>query len=186
MTDQPMNRNGSGYIDPTAYMAIKNVRKGEKKMKNNELCTGEIWKIDTAKGERYAIILAVGENASTILTLCENDFLNAVPVICKGTMYTDISRISYVFNDNFIEFARSMTEIEFDNIMDKVVKYLGMSRNIQKDVAEKIVEVPVDNTELFEELTKAKLELEFYKNIADDYKQLAEKMLKYAQGKPIQ
>lgn len=29
-------RNGSGYIDPTAYQAIKNIQKGKKRMKGNE------------------------------------------------------------------------------------------------------------------------------------------------------
>ena len=115
-------RNGSGYVDLTAYKAIKNTDGGVK-MKQ-----GEIWEIKHGKKYKMAVVIAVHERACNVLVLndervSETDF----EVIAKGVKYTDPTMISYAFNNNFTDFIKSMKEHEFETLLDVVRGELGFN-----------------------------------------------------------
>ena len=119
-------RNGSGYCDYTAYAAIMNYGKGEKKM---EIKAGEIYEVKRNDGSfMTAIIIAVHEYTSNILFLCDTESEGAVKVICKGEKYTDISKLQYIYNDKIRTFVRKLKDEEFAEILEKVRESLGIAK----------------------------------------------------------
>ena len=155
-----INRNGSGYYDPTAYKAIKNyMRNGENSMK---LYKGDIVEIETNTGlTKEAVILSVHSKFSTILILTENESL-PYSVNCKGLRFTDPGMIQYVFNDNVKELIRSMKQDEIDYLLQEVVDGLGYEAQ-KNDIPEG------DSIEVFsEELTKVKAERDVYKSLYEN------------------
>lgn len=124
-------RNGSGYCDYTAYAAIMNYGKGEKKM---EIKAGEIYEVKRNDGSfMTAIIIAVHEYTSNILFLCDTESEGAVKVICKGEKYTDVSKLQYIYNDKIRTFVRKMKDEEFAEIMGKVAQGLAIKQNVMFD-----------------------------------------------------
>ncbi len=60
-----INRNGSGYADPTAYDAIKNIMKSEEKAMN--FYRGDIVDFELNNGlSKEAVILSVHDNYSSL------------------------------------------------------------------------------------------------------------------------
>lgn len=116
-------RNGSGYVDLTAYKAIKKADGGVNMNK------GEIWEIKHGRSYRMAVVLAVHEKVCNVLVLNdemygENDF----EVVAKGVKYTDPCMISYAFNDNFVGFVKCMKDHEFETLLDVIRGELGFNQ----------------------------------------------------------
>lgn len=166
-------RNGSGYVDTTAFKAIRNYLKREEK--NMELYSGDIFKGRmNSGGERIFVILSVHDRYSTVLMLCDNENL-PIAISCAGMKYTDPGQIQYIFNDNLIDFIRSMTKPEFDDLMQAVVDSLGYEapvKEVVKEVTPEFIppasdDTPFDNA-LCEELTKVKAERDVYKSLYEN------------------
>lgn len=149
-------RNGSGYVDLTAYKAIKNADGGVIMNK------GEIWTIKHGKYTRMAVVLAVHERVCNVLVLndeksSENDF----EVIAKGVKYTDPCMISYAFNDNFLEFVKCMKDHEFETLTDIVRGELGFNALYRTDY-------PILNEEAQKEIDDLKMKLEGAERMLDE------------------
>lgn len=123
-----LKRNGSGYVDPTAYKAIKNYIGGVGTM---EMKRGEIFEYNMKNGEiRYALIISSDERrADRVLTVVmladEPKGRITVPVVCKTQMYADCCMISYAFRDGFGNYVRSATEQEMHEIDLSILEALG-------------------------------------------------------------
>lgn len=117
--------NGAGYRDQTAYEAIKNIRKEEKAVK--EFYPGDIWTMQTATGSCEVLMLSVFENYSTILMLSEKrPKENAMEIMSKAVMYTDVGKISYGFHSRMLDFRKCLPEPDLKNVLRQVGDTLGM------------------------------------------------------------
>lgn len=164
-------RNGSGYYDPTAYMAMMNVRKeGENKM---EVYRGDIFYVksnrkDTVKETTGSPAVVVSndkgnENSNFVeIVYLTADERNLIPthvnVMCKVPSVALCERISNVSKDRLEEYIRSCTDDEMRRINEALMLSLG-------------VEVSGSNTEEAEENIKAlKLELGETKELGEELK----------------
>lgn len=181
--NQPMNRNGSGYVDVTAYQAMKNVLKGNRRMKK-----GEIWEVECGKRTDYALVIAEHGKYRSILKLNDCEYDNCVEINCFGIKYVDCGMISYAFEDKFIDFVRTLKDSELDVVMKKVDEGLGIeSTVVEKEVVkevpvEVVKEIPVEVAKEVqvgsgdvEEIARLKAEANIYKGM---YEQLLQNMLK--------
>lgn len=165
-------RNGSGYYDPTAYMAMMNVRKeGENKM---EVYRGDIFYVksnrkDTMKETTGSPAVVVSndkgnENSNFVeIVYLTADERNLIPthvnVMCKVPSVALCERISNVSKDRLEEYIRSCTDDEMRRIDEALMLSLG-------------VEVSGGNTteEAKETINALKLELVETKKIGEELK----------------
>lgn len=179
--DKELFRNGSGYVDITAYKALSNI---EKEINNMELefNRGEIFEYEEVNRNtfRKALIISAdfraGERSQSVILLAEEPKgeIN-VPIVCEGMMYADCGRVSFAMADRIGRFIRKATAEEMAQIDEGVAKCLG--------IKQKTVEVPVQVSAQYpsethlksaEMLARARTEAGIYKNL---YEQLLEKVM---------
>ena len=137
-------RNGSGYVDTTAYKALKKVEKemsanGGVKMEN-EFKPGEIWESTTERNEPvYYLIVGVQKYYCNVLKLKyfdeehpENTSDN-IEVIAKGIMYTDVGMIAYASKRKLNGFIRRLTDEEFATVKTCILEKLGFDEFLSFD-----------------------------------------------------
>lgn len=105
-------RNGSGYIDITAYIAIKNLDKGEKEMGFNR---GEVYEYETAGGIRNALIVSANSRANdryiNIILLNDERRGDSCPItMVGGVMYANCSMITLTTSDKILGFIKTVKE----------------------------------------------------------------------------
>lgn len=176
--DNELLRNASGYVDYTAYKAIKNYQEGEEM----EYKRGDIIWYETHSGKfKKALIVSAdyrkGSFYQSIIVLTDEPKTeDSVPVVCGGMMYVDCGMVSFAQIDRINEYIRTASDEEMAQVDEILAKNLGIER--------KTVKVPKDNVAVVEsklelakvskELTKAKAEVGIYKDL---YESLLAKML---------
>ena len=114
--DNELLRNGSGYVDLTAYKAMKKIEDGGTKMKQ-----GEIWEVAGTYENKFLVVVEVHDGLCSVLMLThERKKADDVEIIAHGKMYTNPSMLSYTFCDRFITFVRKMREDEFAALMYEI------------------------------------------------------------------
>jgi len=181
-------KNGSGYVDLTAYLAMKNYGIGDKDM---EFKKGEIFEYETANGNfRLALIVSADFRCSDrllngiLLTEEPKGSVN-VPINCRGIMYADCGMVSICADSKLGNYIRSITKEEQAAIDEGLAKCLGLeSMVIEKEVIKEIVkEVPTESnatdsvsSDVTAEIAQLKAEAKIYKDL---YENLLEKALGY-------
>lgn len=178
--DNELLRNGSGYVDYTAYKALKNCAKGESDMAFNR---GEIFEYEMVNRNEVKKALVVSadfrRNERHISIIVLNDEPKGqvnVPIVCQGKMYADCGMVSFATNDRLGDFIRKATETEMAQIDEGIAKCLGIEQKTVVETIKKEVPVPAPTVpkSVFEELAITKAEANIYKNL---YEQLLAKML---------
>lgn len=197
--DMELLRNGSGYVDYTAYKALSNYERTEKEMLakiNNESRNGEIWKVSTSsRTEKEILIIQDRGNYVVGLVLNDNFFIGAITIRSIAEKYTDPGKVSYYFDDRLETYVKTITSSEYEKVMDVVSDALGLKYNggneteavepVEYDES-KTTELPFpapaqeDNYiritfEEFESMAKANTEKDIYKGL---YEQLLAKLIK--------
>ena len=157
-----LKRNGSGYYDPTAYKAMKN-------LENGGACTmkrGEIWEVGFGKETRLMVIVSVQEKFCNTLVLnderiCEQD----IAIKATAMKFTNPAMMSYAYKDRFYRFIRMMRDEEIEELIVKVSEKLALPVDKELDVFEETL-LAEKNAEI-EEL---KAELADTKKIAHEFK----------------
>ena len=122
-----LRRNGSGYYDPTAYKALKNIEREEQEM---EVRKGEIWEVEMGNNLRTVLVLAEHGSYSTVLIFSdEQRERRTVQLNAQGMKYTEPGMITYKFNDGFNRFIRQTKEEEFADIIGQVECAMGLDLN---------------------------------------------------------
>lgn len=148
-----LRRNGSGYYDPTAYKALKNIEREEQEM---EVRKGEVWQVEIGNSVRTVVVLAVHGSYSTVLTFSdEQRERRTVQLNAQGMKYTEPGMVSYKFHDAFDKFIRLTTDEEFADIMNQVAGALEIEKNTPlEDIPFGIAESKVQRLQM--ELAEAK------------------------------
>lgn len=128
--ESEFKRNGSGYIDPTAYVAMKSVEREENKKVFER---GEVYQCILANGqERIAVILnSESRNGdkfiSCIMLNDEDEKEGYVKLNCNGgVMYADCDRVTYVNNFRLERRIGFITNAELNEISAGIVKSLAL------------------------------------------------------------
>lgn len=121
-------RNGSGYVDETAFKAIKHIES-----KDMDYCRGEIWEYNLQNNEtKYAIVISVdecvnGKYRSIILLTDEQKGVINVPIVCRGRMYADCGMVSFGMVSRFGNYIKNATEAEMKELEAGIAKALGIT-----------------------------------------------------------
>lgn len=162
-----LRRNGSGYYEPTAFKAMKNIEREEKEV---EVRKGEIWEVEMGNNIRTVLVLAVHGSYSTVLTFSDDQReRRTVQMNAQGMKYTEPGMVTYKFHDAFDKFIRLATDEEFGNIMDQVAGALGIETEVPFGIVEskevqrlqmEITDMKRKNEKMFEERNRLLAELD--------------------------
>lgn len=186
-------RNGSGYIDYTAYRAIKNIKESENKMGFRR---GEIFEYEMKDRSENAIALVVSADfrandrfLSVIVLKDEPKGKVNVPIRCNAMMYADCGMVAFADSDRMLNFIRIATEEEMQQIDEGIAKCLGIEQQVSIVESEAVPETPKktgfeefkeiylktsEKVQQMEDIATAKAEANVYKNL---YEQLLEKVM---------
>ena len=119
--------NGSGYNDPTAFKAIVNVQKEERRnMAAHGYADGDIVVVDTPGGEMEVLLLKCHMAYATGLKLATSrPEENCMAVRSKQMMYCDTGRFVYAFYDKIVSLVRTLGDEEYESVRDEVAKTMG-------------------------------------------------------------
>lgn len=179
--DKDLLRNGSGYVDITAYKAINNLER----MKKMEFKRGEVFEYETNSGEiKSALVVSADFRAESnyiniiMLTDAPKGDVNVPIRTSGGMMYADCGMVSFAHAFRMGQFLRVTTDDEMAQIDEGICKCLGLESKTIEVPVEKVVEVspsPVQYSDsVVEELATAKAEANVYKGL---YERLLAKMM---------
>lgn len=181
--DHGLLRNGSGYVDITAYKAIKNA---ERNMNMANCKRGEIFEVRMINSDEIRKALVVSADfrtgrtwQSVLILMDEQKQEDWVPVVCRGMMYADCSKLSYIDSNRLYSYIRTATEDEMAAVDEAIAEQLGLKlENKAECVPKPVLLMNKDSVQVFkdnsEELAAVQKEAEIYKNL---YNQLLEKLI---------
>jgi hypothetical protein len=184
--DYEILRNGSGYVDPTAYKAIKKYQEGEEM----EYKRGDIVWYETYGGKFKQALIVSGDYRrnnmyQSIICLTEEPKTeDSVPIVCGGMMYVDCGMVSFAPLDRINDYIRTASAEEMAQVDAILAKNLGIEQKklelpdgkVAKTQADTvaIVETKLNYAKANEELMQAKAEAGIYKDL---YEKLLAKMI---------
>lgn len=175
--DRELLRNGDGYIDPTAYNAMKNWE-GQKMQLN----PGDIINISFPNSERLTMCFVVKPEKEYIEILIphkDREFVNQNEIAINydlfgvnKTSYADAARLSYISPDRVDSKISELADVERERLFTAIKIALGLS-----DVPE-----PLDEPTKYPDEDYL-IDLETAKTEARIYKDMYEKLLREVVGK---
>lgn len=167
-----LRKNGSGYYDETAFKAIKNTMKNQKRggstMNKGELYARDIVTVDCANGQQDFLLLKCHEDYATALMLREKPCKeNNVKVVSKSVMYADAGRVAYVYYDKISGYVKTVKDLEFTGIQKMIITAMGLETACEEAPA------PMPITEAEEVVIPLEL-LETCKEVTACHKMLSE------------
>lgn len=125
-----LKRNGSGYYDPTAYQAMKNIKEDEKM----DLKRGDIYLCQRPGQEptMYLNISAEGRTgmfASMVMLTDKENLLYGVQINCEGIRYASCDLVMYMKKEYLTDFVKCATADEMAEVDKMVADALGMAGN---------------------------------------------------------
>jgi hypothetical protein len=119
--------NAEGYVDPTAYFALKGGFMGYEA--NSPFLNGDIVTMETLNGrEIYKVILKVHDGYATTLPLFDRESnQNEYKVKAKGVMHADRGKVTYTaFRDlEAAQLVRHMEDGEFSKLLKAIGATIG-------------------------------------------------------------
>lgn len=139
--DKELLYNQSGVKDITAYKAILRSGGGTGNMNNYEINKGEIWEVDNNGSVRLVVVLACFERyAATVMLQEQLPGSNAVEVRARDIMYADAGRLGYMFYDKMVDFVRTLSDAEYQELRQGIATALGL-QGIKGEVAASAIQV---------------------------------------------
>lgn len=118
MADYNIKRNGSCYIDPTAYQAINDAPKG-----------GEIWRKGTGQ---EALVLKNHGTMCTVLPLIDQQKPGTVEVISRQVMYANPCFATFAFNQDLGQYIKRLPDKDYTDIMARFAEAMGVTIKVKK------------------------------------------------------
>lgn len=179
--------NGSGYKDPTAYKAMRNML-NEERMGYYGWSDGDIVNVNKADGRTQDfLLLKCGKEYATALMLVPNEPAeNSLAIRSLSMKYADCGRPAYVFYDRINELIRSSTDEELEAARAAVAKAIGYAggpssestdrrtdvtfenndtEGLANEIVEKVAEMLTRYTVDQETLTRTKIERDIFKEL---------------------
>ena len=109
-----MKKNGSGYIDPTPYQAVKSMYH-----------PGEIW--THTHYDKEVLILKDHDGFCTALLLTDHEGRDGcIQVISRAVKYTHPGMVQYVFNHQLGMMVKKLPDQDFQMVLEEVGKAMGI------------------------------------------------------------
>lgn len=129
-----LKRNGSGYYDPTAYKAIKNLKEDDEM----EMKRGDIYLCHRPGQEptMYLNVSAEGRTgifASMIMLTDKENLLYGAPINCHGIKYASCDLVMYMKKENLTDFVKCATADEMAEVDKMVADALGIAGNSENE-----------------------------------------------------
>lgn len=125
-----LKRNSEGYYDPTAYKAMTNVQKMEKR---SEYLRGEIYEYFLNGGyePKYAVVISNNDRPDegylNVIILTDEQKGNiSEEIICVKMMYADCGMVSFAKINKFGKYMRTATADEMRRIDEGIIVSLGL------------------------------------------------------------
>lgn len=172
-----LRKNGSGYTDPTAYKAIKNILKEDNAME--EVKRGEIWSVEGKNYTRDFLVIQQKNGYCIGIMLCDVIPKNADPddvyeVMSRTLMYADAGKLTYVTDNTPKQYVKTISDDRIEAIIEKVSNALQLShREMPTERAPIQYNLVTDSTEL----VAVKTERDIFKGL---YTNLLERVMKGA------
>ena len=161
--DTRLDRNASGYYDPTAFRALKNLEKEERM---SYVGKHEIWDVTLPGDKKGTVItLNVQNECATVLQMKKGAPEKNGPLFYVDKMVADAGKPSYIYTSEFIVFKRKLSGEEAAELGRVLAEAFGFApANGLEDLIE-----------LREDLGLLKEEKDALQNVCDDLReQLAE------------
>lgn len=140
MKDKELKLNASGYKDEPCYQTIKAVDVPK---------PGEIY-IHGEMG-RYVLVLNHVNGVCAILTLVDQEREGRIPVMARVQMYTNPIMTNYTFASSLIQYVKTITDEEFQQVKKAVAEAFGFEHKTDNFKAEPML----GSIRLLEEKVKA-------------------------------
>lgn len=181
-------KNGSGYYDPTAHNAFKNIISESKPA----CLRGDIYtfELKNSATERKMLVVSSDDRKfdrwiSALVLNDEAKGRNIVPIKASAMMYADCDRVTYIDRNNVLGFIRTATSEEMAQIDAAIAESLGINTN-DVELSNKLQEAEYWADDFAKENTKLKKDLDVlrdesvrlkteYDKLKDDYNMISEK-----------
>lgn len=158
MSTNELLRNGSGYVDPTAYKALTAVAKTQQGV---AVKPGSIWSAFFGTTSRKCVVMTAHKDHATILVLNDEPKgygAEQLETVAGTTYYAIPALLSYKFYEDFDVQKDSLDPAEFSRMWDLTLSYLGVPRT-EAPASKPAKQDDHDATALRAELTKTQTEL---------------------------
>ena len=117
-----------------------------------------------------ALVIADNGQVVTCIKLVDEETNNSdFSIICQGKMYGSSRMIQHTFTQFCESFHRKLKDEEFQGIMDKVARSLGIEPMCElKGNTEEFILLPEPDKFTEMKLKKTEIQLEVYKGLYDD------------------
>lgn len=172
-------RNAEGYVDITAYLAMKNF---DKERKNKmEFLKGDLFTYNINGEEKMALVVSsdIRKTDKYINVIVLNDepkgMLYFSVTTPSGIKYADCGMVSFSLTTRMGNFLKSISFDEMKRIDEGILQMLGLDYLQKEKVVEKPIEVIKGGSETCAaELAQAQAEAKVYKEM---YEKLLEKVM---------
>lgn len=159
-------RNGSGYIDPTAYEAMKKFDKEQREMKFRR---GYIYDYVVKEGDtRPAIVVSsdfrAGDDVLNVIVL-STERKTIRDVLVGGCYYADPCTVSFAWSTRIGECICGTTEYEMEFLDSEIVRCLGLGGKVEQETVVAAAEPQNFAVELAEARTEARIYRELYERL---------------------
>lgn len=162
--DTRLDRNASGYYDPTAFRALKRLEK-EERNKMSMVKPYEIWRAKFPTGNLVPVlVLWSDEKCTTITRLMEQLPEKHGPAVSITGGALDLSKISYLYVSEFKNRIRVLDPDEEKCVKKVLAENLGLVPTESEKLADRLEELEV----LKENLRLLKEERDALRNGCDD------------------
>ncbi len=162
--DTRLDRNASGYYDPTAFRALKRMEK-EERNKMSMVKPYEIWRAKFPNGNLVPVlVLWSDEKCTTITRLVEQLPEKHGPAVSVTGGALDLSKISYLYVSEFKNRIRVLDPGEEERVKRVLAENLGLAPTESEKPADRLEELEV----IKENLIHLKEERDALRNGCDD------------------
>lgn len=171
--DNGLLRNGSGYIDPTASIALRNVQKGEKKMNDRSIKRGDMFYIKKTgeptgseqEAGRPGIVVS-NDNGNLhapivsvvyLTTQEKNQLPTHAQVYCNKQSIALCEQVHTVSKERVGDYITSCSPKEMKAVDEALAVALGLE-NYSADAATEIETLKAKCTDLFERMQEIESE----------------------------
>lgn len=159
-------RNGSGYIDPTAYQALKNYDKEQREMKFRR---GYIYDYAVKEGDiRPAMVVSAdfraGDDVLNVIVL-STERKTMRDVLVGGCYYADPCTVSFAWSTRMGECICGATAYEMEFLDNEIMHCLGLEGKVEQEAITTTVEPRNFAVELAEAKTEARVYRELFERL---------------------
>ena len=129
-----LDRNASGYYDPTAFRALKNLEKEERM---SYVGKHEIWDVTLPGDKKGTVItLNVQNECATVLRMKKSAPEKNGPLFYMDKMVADAGKPSYIYTSEFVVFKRKLSGEEAAELGRVLAEAFGMKTGTRDELTE--------------------------------------------------